>query len=348
VEFFVRRLTSRHDAAREELAAFLDADPEGLVAVPNATTGVNAVLRSLDLAPGDELLTTDHAYNACRNALNYVAERTRARVTVVSLPFDVPSPEAIVEPILAAVTEKTRLALLDHVTSATGMILPLRTLVDRLREANVECLVDGAHAPGMLPLSLKTIGAAYYVGNCHKWICAPKGAAFLHVRSDRREPVRPLTISHGANSPRPGRSRFHDEFDWMGTDDPTAFLCVPTALRFMDSLLEGGWSEIMIRNRDQALEARRRLADTLDVDLPCPDEMIGSLAALPLPDGSPTPPKSALYTDPLQDRLLAEYRIEGPVVPWPAPPKRLIRISAQLYNTRAQYTRLCEALPKLL
>jgi isopenicillin-N epimerase len=344
VEFFVRKLFDRLDEARATLASFLGADPQGLVAVPNATTGVNAVLRSLAFRPGDELLITDHAYNACRNALEFVAHRSEARTVVARLPFPIEGPDAAVEAVLDAVTPKTRIAIIDHVTSPTGMVLPVETLVRELAERGVDTLVDGAHAPGMLPLEVDAVGAAYYTGNCHKWLCAPKGAGFLHVREDRRELVRPLTISHGANTPRPGRSRFHDEFDWMGTDDPTPFLCVPAAIQFVGSILPGGWPEVMRHNRALVLAGRKIVASALGVDPPCPDEMIGSLASLPLPDGSPEPPTSALYADPLQEVLLGEHRIEVPVIPWPAPPRRLLRISAQLYNKREEYERLAAAL----
>jgi isopenicillin-N epimerase len=230
------------------------------------------------------------------------------------------------------------------VTSPTGMVLPLAAIVQELADRGVDVVVDGAHAPGMLPLDVDEIGAAYYVGNCHKWLCAPKGAGFLSVRADRRDAVRPLTISHGANTRRPGRSRLHDEFDWTGTTDPTAFLCVPIAIELMESLVPGGWPAIRKHNRELALAGRRILAGALDVPLPCPDEMIGSLAALSLPDGSPEPPTSALYADPLQEALLRTHRIEVPIVPWPAPPKRLVRISAQLYNRPEHYERLGAAL----
>ncbi len=239
IDFLVRRLEARFDAAREALAAFVGADPEDVVAVPNATAGVNSVLRSLLFEPGDELLTTDHAYNACRNALEFVASRTGARVAVARVPFPLQGPGEVIEAVLAAVTPRTRLALLDHVTSPTGLVFPVRELVAELAARGVDTLVDGAHAPGMLPLDIRELGAAYYTGNCHKWICAPKGAGFLWVRRDLQEQVRPLSISHGTNRPRAGRSRFHDEFDWTGTDDPTPFLCVPAALRFLETALPG-------------------------------------------------------------------------------------------------------------
>jgi len=344
VLLMARELEGLYDGARTDLAAFLGAEAEDVVFVPNATTAVNAVLRSMALAPGDEILVTDHGYNACRNAVEFVTERSGARVAVAKVPFPIESPDEVVAAVLAAATEATRLAVIDHITSPTGLVLPIARIVAALRERGIETLVDGAHGPGMVALDLSELGAGYYTGNCHKWLCAPKGAGFLFVREDRRPSIRPLTISHGANTSRPGRSRFHDEFDWTGTIDPTPFLCVPHAIDFLACLLPGGWEEIRTRNRQLALEAREILVEALDIRPPCPPEMIGSLVALPLPDGSANPAASALYTDPLQDVLLGERRIEVPVIPWPAPPKRLLRVSAHLYNSRRQYERLAEAL----
>jgi isopenicillin-N epimerase len=252
----------------------------------------------------------------------------------------------VVEAVLERATSRTRLAVLDHVTSPTGLVMPIERLVAALDSRGVDVLVDGAHAPGMLELDVSRIGAAYYTGNCHKWLCAPKGAGFLHVRPDRQERVRPVTISHGANSDRVGRSRFLAEFDWVGTDDPTAYLSVSAALRFLESLFPGGWSELRRRNRETVLAGRELLCRALDVDPPCPEEMIGSLASVPLADGSATPSSSPLYTDPLQDELLERWGIEVPVVPWPEPPARLVRISAQAYNELDDYRVLAEALER--
>lgn len=349
VKFFVRDLEGLLDEARSKLAAFVGSAAEDLVFVPNATSGVNAVLRSLSFEPGDELLVTDQEYNACRNTLDYVAGRSGARVVVVKIPFPLAGVAEINTPILAAITPRTRLVLLDHVTSQTGLVLPIEALVRGLAARGVDTLVDGAHAPGMVPLNLAQLGAAYYTGNCHKWICAPKGAAFLHVRRDRQERIRPLVISHGANSSRTDRSRFLIEFGWMGTGDPSAALAVPKAIEFIRSLRPGGWDEVMKHNRDLALAGRRVLCSELDIPTPCPDELIGSLASVPIPDAnSAKPSKNPLYLDPLQDRLLVEFGIEVPVIPWPAPPKRLLRISAQLYNSLPQYEKLARALKKLL
>jgi isopenicillin-N epimerase len=345
LQFLGRDLEGHLDAARKALAQFVGADPADLVFVPNATTGVNTVLRSLSFQPRDELLVTDQEYNACRNALNFAAERFGARVVVAKVPFPLRSVDAAIAPVLEAVTPRTRLALLDHVTSQTGLVMPIKRLVDELTARGIETLVDGAHAPGMVPLNLKELGAAYYTGNCHKWLCAPKGAALLHVRRDRQPAIRPLTISHGANSRRKDRSRFLIEFAWPGTWDPSACLSVPESLRFIGSLLPGGWPEVMARNRTLALAAREVLCTALHVSEPCPEELIGSLAAVPLPDARSNEfPRPPIFEYPLQDRLRERHGIEVPIMPWPAPPKRVLRVSAQLYNSLPQYQHLAESL----
>jgi isopenicillin-N epimerase len=346
VRFLARELEGLLDEAREPLARFLGASPEDLAWVANATTGVNAVVRSLRLRPGDELIATDHTYNACRNALEHVAAAAGARVVVVPVPFPVAGPDDVVEAVLARVTPHTRIALIDHVTSPTGLVLPVARLVRELEARGVDALVDGAHAPGMVEVDLTALGAAYYTGNCHKWICAPKGAGFLHVRRDRQAGAHPAVISHGANTRRTDRSRFLIEFDWVGTLDPTPYLCVPEALRTMGALFPGGWPELRMRNRALALEARALLCDALGIPPPSPPEMIGSLAAVPLP-GPAAPPAQPPHDDPLQQALIERYGIEVPIVPWPVPSGRLVRISAQAYNVREDYAALAAALREL-
>ncbi len=348
VQFFVHELEPMLDAARAALASFVGADPEGLAFVPNATSGVNTVLRSLRLQRGDELLTTNHAYNACRNGLEFTAANFGARVEVADIPFPIGTPEEALDRLMAKVSPRTRLALLDHITSPTALIMPIRRMVAALTERGVDTLVDGAHAPGMVALDLRSIGATYYAGNCHKWICAPKGAGFLHVREDRRAGTHPLSISHGWNSERKDRSRFRLEFDWTGTDDPSAFLCVPEAIRFLGELLPGGWSELMQHNHELAIAARNILCDALGIPAPAPDEMLGSMAALPISDGSREPPTSSLYADPQQIQLFKQFGVEVPIVPWPGPPKRLIRISAQIYNELSHYHRLAVGVQEIL
>lgn len=334
VRFFSETLEPALDAARAEVARFVGARPEDFVFVRNSTTGVNAALRCQDLKPGDELLVTDHAYEPCRNALDHVASRASATVRVARIPLPIGSPGDVTDRILSAVTPRTRLALIDHVTSQTGLVFPIEEIVRELAARNVETLVDGAHAPGMLDLDVTKIGAAYYAGNFHKWVCAPKGAAMLVVRDDRKTGLHPTVVSRGfvrASS----RPRLWQEFDWTGTDDPTAFLSVPSAIAFLGGLLPGGWEGVRTHNRSLALRARETLQAALGVPELAPAEMIGSLADVRLPDGSCVE---------LQDRLRVDHRIQVPIFAWPSPPHRLVRVSAHVYNAPHEYDRLAHAL----
>jgi isopenicillin-N epimerase len=347
VRFFARELEGLLDQVRAALGGFLACDPDDLALVTNATFGLNTVLRCLDLCPGDELIVTDQEYNASANILRYVAERAGARVVLVTVPFPIGGPQEVLEPILAAVTPRTRLVLVDHVTSQTGLMLPVEALVRALRDRGVETLVDGAHGPGMVPLELAEMGVAYYTGNLHKWVCAPKGSAFLYVRRDLQPRLRPLAISHGANTLRRDRTRFRLEADWLGTLDPSPWLAIPAALHFVQHLLPGGIDGLRAHNRDLVLVGRRLLCERLGVPSPAPESMIGSIASVPLPPLECGPSERGHWVDPLQ-LALVERGIEVPTMLWPAPPKRLLRISAQAYNARAQYARLAHEVTALL
>jgi isopenicillin-N epimerase len=345
VRFFVRELEERLDAARAAVASFVGADADDLAFVNNATTGVNTVLRSLRFGPGDEVLITSHTYAACKNALDRVIEGTGASVVIAEIPFPGTTRELVEEAIIAKASDRTRLALIDHVTSPTGLVFPIERIVRRLGERGIDVLVDGAHAPGMVPLDLRALGVAYYTGNCHKWLCAPKGAALLFVKKDRQSTMRPLVTSHGASSTRTDRSRFRLDFDWNATDDPTAFLSVPHAIRFLGTLLEGGWPALMARNRELALSGRRILLDALQAEAPAPDDMIGTLATVPLPSQDAI---ARTHIDPLQDELFYRWGIEVPVFSWPTRGRRFVRISAQYYNEVDQYRKLAHALQNSL
>jgi isopenicillin-N epimerase len=348
VRFLVREMQPLLDESRRALAATIGASPADLVLVSNATAGVNSVLRSLRFAPGDELLVTNQGYNACSNVARYVAERDGATVIVAQWPVPIRSPQDVVEAVLARTSPRTRIALLDHVTSSTAAILPIAELVRRLAEQGIDTLVDGAHAPGMLELDVAALGAAYYAGNCHKWLCAPKGAGFLYVRRDRQAGIQPPVISHGYNSPRAGYSRFQDFFDWPGTQDPSAWLCVGTAIEFLSRLGGAGLPGLAQRNRHLALAARRMLCQRFGFQPACPEDMVGSMAAMCLPD-DPHPVDLRPFTGHrLADELMRQFGIEVPVYYWPEAPRMLLRISAHAYNDLAQYERLADALATLL
>ncbi|WRH68806.1 MAG: aminotransferase class V-fold PLP-dependent enzyme [Planktothrix sp. GU0601_MAG3] len=335
--FYARKYEILLDNARVELANFVGANPEELVFVPNATTGVNTVLRSLIFSEQDELLTTNHEYNACRNVLDFVASRTGAKIIIADIPFPVASSEQIIDAIMEKVSPRTKLVLIDHITSQTGLIFPIQEIIKKLTNLGIDTLVDGAHAPGMLELNLQEIGATYYTGNCHKWLSAPKGAAFLSVQQNKQSLIRPVTISHGANSTRSDRSRFLLEFDWTGTPDPSTYLSIPEAIKFMGSLLPGGWSELIKTNHNLVVNARKLLSEKIGIISPCPDDMIGSMAVLPLGE------RWQNYSD-LNQKLWEDYQIEVPIMPWEDQTKPLMRISAQIYNSLSQYEYLAEIL----
>jgi isopenicillin-N epimerase len=343
VQFLWRRYEEHLEPARVALAKFIGARAQDIAFVTNATVGVNSVLRSVKLGRGDELLSTNLDYNACHNILVETARRTGARLVVARVPFPLPNPEAILEAVLEEVTSRTRLALIDHITSHTALVFPIERLVRELEARGVDVVVDGAHAPGMLPLDLAHLRPAYYTGNLHKWVCAPKGAAFLWAREDKQAGLQPAVISHGNNTPRPGYGPFQDRFDWAGTFDPTAWFCVGAAIRWLGELLPGGWRELRQRNHRLAIEARRLLCKKLDLEPPCPKNLIGSMATLPLPERFQQAPLSGKI-DVEARQLYDQFGIEVPFMRIGQPERRYFRISAQIYNSLEEYEYLAEAL----
>ncbi|MCC7387397.1 MAG: aminotransferase class V-fold PLP-dependent enzyme [Phycisphaerales bacterium] len=345
VRFFLIEVEPLLDRAREAVARFIGCDMQGLAFLPNVTQAVATVIDNMTLRPGDEILVNDHEYSACISTFTKAATRTGAKVVKASLPFPTPSADAIHDAIMAAVTPRTRIALLSHITSPTALVFPAARLTASLRARGIEVLLDGAHAPGQIPLDVRAINAHYYTANLHKWPSCPKGTAFLWVHPERREGFEPLALSARAHLQRTDRDRFRALFDYIGTDDYTGFLAIPEALEFMGGL-EGSWDALLQRNRTLALEGRRLLCDTLGCEPATPDDLVGTMATVivpgvGLPSGGTAPGR---YEDPLQERLVANHRIQVPVWSLPSQGRRLLRISCQAYNSMEQYEYLARAL----
>jgi isopenicillin-N epimerase len=330
------------DEARSKVAGFVGGSADGLAFVRNASTGIASVVRSFEprLGPGDEILTTSHDYNAVRQTLAYTADRTGARVVVADVPYPIADRADVIEAIVTAVGPRTRLAVVDHISSPTGVVFPIEDIVAAL-EPDVPVVVDGAHGPGQVPLDLDTLGASWYAGNLHKWVCAPRGSAFLHTRADRLDETHPVVISHGWNDPR-AVNRYHALFDWLGTDDMTAWLAAPEAIRVIGEARPGGWPEVMRRNHELALSARDLICARLGQEPSAPDDMVGSMASFPMPDLE----EPASGMSPLTFELLREG-FEVPVVIWPEWPRHVLRISAHLYNELDEYEALAKTLSGL-
>ncbi len=317
--------------AAEALAKLTGADADGIACVENATQGVNAVLRGLDFKAGDEIVITSHTYNAVRNAARYVAGRADARVIEVPLPPPITEASRVVETISAAFGPKTRLVILDHVTSPSAVVLPVVELVARAKAAGALVLVDGAHAPGMIPIDVPALGAEWYTGNCHKWLLAPRGAGFLWSAPEVRACTHPLVISHGF------KGGYAEEFDRIGTRDAAAQHAVPAALRYRERL--GGEAVIRAYNHDLALAASRLLIDHVGCEPATSEDFVGAMRTLALPRRFGAGEERARE---LHARLRAEHAIQIPVRFWGG--RLWLRLSAQIYNELEDFARLAEAL----
>jgi isopenicillin-N epimerase len=341
--FVFRDLQPAMDRAREAIGEFVGSDAARIAPVRNATSGIASVMRSFEprLRPGDQILTTAHDYNAVRQILRFTAERTGSEVVVAPVPFPIEHPGQVTEAILAGVTPRTKLAVIDHVTSPTALVFPIEDIVAAL-EPEIPVVVDGAHGPGQVPVAVDDLGASWYTGNLHKWVCAPKGAAFLHTRGDRIGMTVPAVISHGYNAEvESPEARYRALFDWLGTDDFSAWAVVPDAVRLVGGLETGGWDGVMKRNHDLVLEGRRLIAEAVAIPTPAPDEMVGSMASVVLPEAAGPDPGGDL--SPMMDGLF-DAGFSAIVMNWPRWPRQLLRISAHLHNTVEDYSALAAKL----
>jgi isopenicillin-N epimerase len=341
VEFLGRRSAQLLAHARAILAREVGASPEDLVYIPNATTGVNMVARSLPLQEGDEILTTDHEYGACDNTWNFVCQHTGAKYVPVQIPLPFQA-EEFTDRIWAGVTPKTRVIYLSHISSTTALIFPLAELCARAREAGILTLIDGAHAPGHIPLQLDALGADFYTGNCHKWLCAPKGAAFLHVRPEHHRAVDASVISWGYNADLAGHIGFDAylgstdlarRLQWQGTRDISAFLSVPAAVEFQ---VRHDWARVRVACHALAAQALHRICALTGLAPVCIDSDFGQMAVIPVPSMNPHELKTTLFE---------RYRIEVPVTAHGD--QIFIRISVQGYNTERDVDALVDAVSEI-
>ena len=328
VDFLDRRLPDLLSAARATLAAYIGCAAQDLAFVQNATTGVNLAARSLALAPGDEVLSTDLEYGACDLAWEWVCSRAEARYVRAPIPLPVGDPSEVVDALFTRATKRTRVVYVSHVTSTTGLVLPLEEIVARARTLGLVMVVDGAHAPAQVPVDLAALDADYYAGNAHKWLSAPKGAGFLHIQPEHQEHVDAAIVSWGYTE---GNS-FSERIEKQGTRDPAAWLTVPDAIRFQ---ADRDWDAVRDRSRRLARDARRELCNLLRTDPIAPDSMLAQMAAVRLPDPAPD----------LSERLFTRHRIEIPVS---GTENDLLRISVAGYTTRDEIDRLLAALVREL
>ncbi|MDQ7858521.1 MAG: aminotransferase class V-fold PLP-dependent enzyme [Armatimonadota bacterium] len=318
---FMKRARERLAGARAALAAFLGAAPDDLVFVTNATTGANIVARSLELGPGDEVLTTDHEYGGVDRVWRFVCEQSGARLVRAAVPLPVHSREAIVEAIWSRVTPRTRVLACSHVTAPTAIVFPVEELARRARAAGILSVIDGAHAPGQIPLALEPLGADFYAGNCHKWMCAPKGAGFLYARREAQDLLRPLVVSWGWRPEKPGPSRFIDEQEWQGTRDIAAYLAVPAAIAFFEA---NGWDAVRAACHRLVGAARAAMNALTGQPALTPEgpAWYGQMASVFLPACDP---------EATSNRLREEFGVEVPIWQWGD--RQLLRVSVQGYNT---------------
>jgi isopenicillin-N epimerase len=336
VKFFTVDAPEGLKRAKKMLADFVGAKDENTVFVENATTGINAVVRSIMPAfgAGDELLATTHVYGAMRQTLRYAADIMGAKVVEAVVPFPIASPDEVVEAVRRSITPKTRFAIIDHVTSPTGIVYPIEQIIPLFKERNIPILIDGAHAPGMLDINVESYGADYYTGNCHKWMFAPKGCAFLWVDPKHQTKMHAQIISHNY------KQGFHPEFDWTGTRDVTPWLAVIAAIGFIN---EFGKQTVIDHNNALVRKARTMIAHKWSVTLPAPESMIGSLSTIPLPGNIKA---SDPLTSTLHDTLRDKYRCELPTIVFGD--AVFIRISAQLYNELSDYEALASAINAII
>lgn len=339
VRFFKVDLEGLVDISRRRLAEFLGCGADDLAPVRNATVGLCTIFQNYRWNPGDEIIVTDHEYSSGQYELERIARSAGIRVVAANVPFPISGPEAVTRAIEQVITPRTRMVMFSHVTSCSALIFPAVEIARLCKSRGIDLLVDGAHAPGQIPVDIRELDPAFYVGSLHKWVGTPRGASFIYVRPDLQDGFRTVALSSRAKKIRHDRPLFLRDFDYMGTDDYSAFLVVPDAIDAGARLVPGGWHGLMAANHRKILEARDAVCTRAGLQPSCPDDMTGAMVSLVIPEApAMLPPRVTSYDDPLQDILLARHGIQVPIWRlWENPGLRVIRLSAQLYNTPAQY-----------
>jgi isopenicillin-N epimerase len=339
VLFLGRQLNELEGHARQVLAEYLHIPARCLVFIPNATYGVNILSRSLTLQPGDEILTSSHEYGACEYAWEFACQKSGAKLVRQPVDLPVESQHAILESFWEGVNSRTKVIYLSHITSPTALEMPVQAICGRARAAGILTIIDGAHAPGQIPLDLEQIEADFYFGNCHKWMLSPKGAGFLYARPEVQELVQPLIVSWGYHAtPVTTRgSRFLDHLGWTGTHDPAAYLSVPAAIQFAR---RHGWAAVGQECRARLQETLEKICSLTGLEPPYPldSDLYHQMAIAPLPDG--------VDAERLKAGLYDEHRVEVPITIWNG--RSFLRISVQGYNTPEDLDALVHGLQKLL
>lgn len=337
VAFLGRRIRSLLQSSRENLGEYLHTAEDNLVFVTNATHGLNIVAHSLSLGPGDEVLSSNHEYGALDKTWQFLSQKFGFKYINISVPIPDHSPDDFVGAIFDHVTPRTRVIFLSHITSPTAIIFPIKEICDRAKSAGILTVIDGAHAPGQIRLDLDDLGADFYSGNLHKWLCAPKGSAFLYASPHVQPLIEPLIVSWGWESENPGKSRFVDVLEWTGTRDPAAFLAVQDAIAFQH---EHDWETVRDECHKMAAETQKRITQLTGISAINGDDqsLFAQMATSPLPN--------ELDADTVKNQLYDRYRIEVPLINWEG--RNLIRYSFQAYNTVEDMERLIAALSEII
>lgn len=343
VRFFKVELEGLSDRARGALSEFVGCGASELALVPNATFAVATVLNSIPFQAGDEIVVTDHEYNATLNELGRICARTGAVLRYARVPMPLAGPGVVEDAVLGAMSPKTRLVIVSHIASASALLFPVERIVQAVRSRGVDVLVDGAHAPGQIPLDIASLEPSYYTGSCHKWLNTPKGSGFVYAERPKQESLKPLALSCRVHEKRDDRKAFLCDFDYVGTGDYTANLVIPDVIEHVGAQLPGGWGELMSRNHAMIVEGARLVREHCGLPDTAPDDMFGSMYGLLLPE-DPAPGRAAWYEDPIWDTLRMKHGIQVPV--WRLEPARarVMRVSAQLYNEVGEYEKLAVAL----